>query len=221
LSIAFTPSARRLGIASAGGVAALLLAYATTLAVGLASLASPNEPIADPMFSILEVLILLLAPAMVALMAAVHAWAPASRRALTLTAFACMTVAAGITCSVHFAILAVSRDPAFAQQPWAPLVFSFRWPSLAYALDILAWDFFFALAMLFAAPAFRGTRLAAVIRGTMTASGLLALAGLWGVAARDMQLRNVGIVGYVGVFLVVAVLLAVLFRRTPAAHREE
>jgi hypothetical protein len=36
---------------------------------------------------------------------------------------------------------------------------------------------------------------------------------LSGVVFGDMQLRNIGIVGYVGVFLVVAVLLAVLFYR--------
>ena len=28
------------------------------------------------------------------------------------------------------------------------LVFSFNWPSVAYVIDILAWDFFFALSML-------------------------------------------------------------------------
>jgi hypothetical protein len=48
----------------------------------------------------------------------------------------------------------------------------------------------------------------------MIASGVLALAGLSGVVAGDMQLRNIGLVGYVGVFLVVAALLAVLFYRT-------
>jgi hypothetical protein len=47
----------------------------------------------------------------------------------------------------------------------------------------------------------------------MIVSGVLALAGLIGVAFGDMQLRNVGIVGYVGVFLLVAVLLAILFQR--------
>jgi hypothetical protein len=47
----------------------------------------------------------------------------------------------------------------------------------------------------------------------MTVSGVLALAGLSGVVAGDMQLRNIGIVGYLGVFLVVAGLLAVLFHR--------
>jgi hypothetical protein len=47
---------------------------------------------------------------------------------------------------------------------------------------------------------------------------VLALAGLSGVVAGDMQLRNIGIVGYLGVFLVVAGLLAVLFHRaTPGA----
>jgi hypothetical protein len=45
------------------------------------------------------------------------------------------------------------------------------------------------------------------------ASGILALGGLLGVVASDMQLRNIGIVGYVGVFTVAAVLLAVLFHR--------
>jgi hypothetical protein len=85
---------------------------------------------------------------------------------------------------------------------------------VAYALDILAWDVFFALSMFFAAPVFGGSRLAASIRVLMIASGVLALAGLSGVLAGDMQLRNIGILGYVGVFLVVAGLLAVLFYRT-------
>jgi len=50
----------------------------------------------------------------------------------------------------------------------------------------------------------------------MIASGVLSLAGLSGVVTGDMQLRNIGIVGYVGVFLVVAALLAILFyRATP------
>jgi hypothetical protein len=50
----------------------------------------------------------------------------------------------------------------------------------------------------------------------MIASGVLAFAGLSGVVVGDMQLRNISIVGYVGVFLVVVALLAVLFyRATP------
>ena len=212
----FTATARSLGIFSAAATVILLLTYAVTLAVGLASLESAQQPIGDPMFTILEVLIIIMMPVMVALMVAVHAWAPVHAKALSLISLVFMGLLAGVTCSLHFVILTLSRQPEFTGQPWLPLVFSFSWPSVAYALDILGWDVFFALSMLFAAPVFRGSRLAAWIRALMIASGVLALAGLSGVVVGDMQLRNIGIVGYVGVFLVVAALLAVLFyRATP------
>jgi hypothetical protein len=215
-SIKFTATARSLGIFSAAATLILLVAYALTLALGLASLESPQQPIDDPMFTILEVLIISIMPAMVALMVAVHAWAPMHAKTLSLTSLVFMGMLAGLTCSVHFVILTLSRQPEFTAQPWLPLVLSFNWPSVVYALDILGWDVFFPLSMLFAAPVFWGSRLAAWIRVLMTASGVLALAGLSGVVVGDMQLRNIGIVGYVGVFLVVTALLAVFFyRATP------
>ena len=212
----FTATARSFGILSAVATVILLVAYAVTLVVGLLSLESPQEPIGDPMFTILEILIIIMMPAMVALMVAVHAWAPMRAKTLTLTSVVFMGLLAGVTCIVHFCVLTLSRQPEFAGQSWLPLVMSFKWPSVVYALDLLAWDIFFPLSMLFAAPVFWGSRLAAWIRVLMIASGVLAFAGLSGVVVGDMQLRNIGIVGYVGVFLVVAALLAVLFfRATP------
>jgi hypothetical protein len=124
-----------------------------------------------------------------------------------------MGMLAGLTCCLHFVIFTLSRQAVFAGQSWLPLFMSFKWPSVVYALDILGWDVFFALSMLFAAPVFRGSRLAASIRALMIASGVLSLAGLSGVALGDMRLRNIGIVGYVGVFLAVAAFLVVLFYR--------
>jgi hypothetical protein len=212
----FTAIARSVGILSAVATVILLVAYAVTLVVGLLSLESPQEPIGDPMFTLLEILIIVMMPAMVALMVAVHAWAPMHAKTLTLTSVVFMGLLAGVTCIVHFCVLTLSRQLEFAGQSWLPLVLSFKWPSVVYALDILAWDIFFPLSMLFAAPVFWGSRLAAWIRVLMIASGVLAFAGLSGVVVGDMQLRNIGIVGYVGVFLVVATLLAILFyRATP------
>jgi hypothetical protein len=78
----FTATARRLGIVSATATVVLLVGFAATLAVGLASLESPRQPIGDPLFTVLEILIILVMPAMVALMAAVHAWAPADAKTL-------------------------------------------------------------------------------------------------------------------------------------------
>jgi hypothetical protein len=111
---------------------------------------------------------------MVALMAAVHAWAPAALKALSLVALVFMGVLAGITCSLHFVLLTLSRQPGYAGPPWPPLVFAFRWPSFADALDIVARDVFFALSVLFAAPDVGGSRLALAVRVPLVASAALA-----------------------------------------------
>ena len=85
-------------------------------------------------------------------------------------------------------------------QSWLPLFLEFKWPSVAYAPDILAWDVFFPLSVLSAAPVFGGSRLTTSIRLLMIASSVLAVGGLSGVIVGDMQLRKIGIVAYVGVF---------------------
>ncbi len=212
----YSPLARQVGVASAALVAVLLIAYAITLAAGLASLESADVPIGNPYFTLMEILIIVLMPPMVALMAAVHAWAPPRRRILSLLAVIFMSMVAVVTSVLHFVILTLSRQAAFASLDSLPLVMSFTWPSVAYAVDILAWDVFFALSMLLAAGVFAGSRLARAIRVSMLLSGVLALAGLSGVVTGDMALRNIGIVGYVGVFLVVVVLLGVHFHRSAA-----
>jgi hypothetical protein len=216
VALSFTASARRLGLVSAMGTVLLSVIYAVVLIAGLLSLQSSQQPIGDPLFAILEILIILTMPLMVALMVAVHAWAPAETKVFSLVALIFMGLLAGLTVSVHFVLLTVGRLSAFAGLSWMRLFLSFTWPSVPYALDILAWDVFFALAVLFAAPVFGGNRLAASIRALMIASGVLSLAGLSGVVVGEMQLRMIGVVGYAGVFPVVALLLAILFyRATP------
>jgi hypothetical protein len=215
--VEFTATARRLGIGAATLVAALIVTYAASLAVGLSSLESPDEPIGGPVFVALEILILALMPAVVVLMVAVHAWAPAPAKSLSLAALVFMAMTTAVTSVVHFVILTIGRHPEFASQPWTPWLLSFRWPSVAYALDILAWDVFFPLSMVCAAPVFGGSRLALWVRRSMLASGTLAFLGLAGVAAGDMRIRNVGILGYVIGFLVVVILIAVVFVRTAPA----
>ncbi len=211
----FSAAGRRLGIVSAVATAALVAAYAVTLSVGLLSLPSPEQPIGNPLFAILEILIIVMMPALVTLMIAVHAWAPVHLRVLSLAGLVFMSLLAVVTCTLHFVVLTLGRDPAFAGEPWQSRVLAFRWPSVAYAVDILGWDVLFPLSMLFAAGVFGGSPLARWVRATMVASGVLAFAGLTGVVLGDMQWRNIGIVGYVPVFLAVAVLLGVLFQRTP------
>jgi len=96
VAVELSATARRLGIFSAVGVVILGVAYAITLALGFLSLKSPQQPIGDPIFSILEVLIIVMMPVMVALMVAVHAWAPSHAKTLSLTAVVFMGLLAGL-----------------------------------------------------------------------------------------------------------------------------
>ncbi len=74
--------------------------------------------------------------------------------------------------------------------------FSFKWPSVVYALDILAWDWFYALSVLFAAFLFGRDKIGKVIRILLITSAVLSLVGLLGVPLENMNIRNIGIIGY-------------------------
>jgi hypothetical protein len=217
----FTPQHRAIGRAAAWAVFILLVAYAVTTALGFLSLKSPQDPIGDPYFTIMELLIVITAPLMIVAMVAVHAYAPHEAKAYSFTALVFMILLVGITSSVHFVILTVGRQIEAIGSTWAPLLLSFSWPSVAYALDILAWDWFFALSMLFAAPVFKVGRLEKTVRILMIVSGSLSLAGLIGVPLADMQVRNIGIIGYGVVAPIVFLLLGIVFGRTHVAEDAE
>lgn len=207
------PSARRLGLASGAAVALLCLAYVVVLSVGLATLPSPDRPIQPPWLPVMELLILGIAPAMVTLTVALHAAAPNERKPLGLASVAFSAMCAALTCTVHFAILTLGDHAAFAHPPWTDLVFAFEWPSVVYALDILAWDVFFPLAALGAALTLRGDGRLKVARNLLLASAALSFLGLAGVPLADMRVRNVGILGYAVVYPIAAAVLAIHFHR--------
>lgn len=200
-----TDATRRLGVVSGVAVFLLELAYVAVLAIGLARLPDPSLQIQNPWFTAMELLILALVVPMVTLMVALYLWVDPARKAAALTALVFMALTAGLTAVVHFSVLTLSRHPAF--EGW-DLAFAFTWPSVVYALDIVAWDVFFAISALAAAHAVRGWTGALLALG-----GVLALIGLIGVPTADMSLRNIGIIGYAVVFPIAALGLARVFAR--------
>jgi hypothetical protein len=211
----FSDKDRRIGVYSTLAVFILLVIYAITTTLGFLSLKSPLEPIGDPYFSLMELLIIILSPLLVVVMASVHAYASPDDKTYSLLGLVFMSLMAVITCSEHFVVLTVSRQiQSISGLSWLPLFFSFRWPSVIYALDILAWDIFFPVSVLFAALVFKGGRLETSVRILMLASGILSLAGLLGVPLGDMNVRNIGIIGYAGLSPIWVLLLAIIFRRT-------
>ena len=83
-----------------------------------------------------------------------------------------------------------------------------------YALDILAWDLFFGLSMLFAAPVFKKDRFEKNLKILLITSGILSLFGLIGVPLQNMQIRNIGIIGYAVVAPVAFLLIGKILGRS-------
>jgi hypothetical protein len=98
-------SSHRLGSWSAIALFLIGVAYIVTLTIGVA-VHGLIEPILDPILAIMEALTLLSAPAMVVLMAAVHAYASVDRK----IALAFTIIFAGMTSAVHFVELTALRQ---------------------------------------------------------------------------------------------------------------
>lgn len=203
-----------MGFVSGYLIAILSVTYAAVLAMGLLTLPTPAHPIQNPWFTIMELLILVLAPVMVVFTTSLRAWVPPTGKSAAVLGIVFMAMCAVVTCSVHFVVLTLSRQPAFIETDWALLMFSFTWPSLVYALDILAWDIFFPLSALSIALALRGTVQTKALQMLFIGSAMLAFLGLAGIPLEDMNIRNIGIVGYVVLFPCGTALLAYRFKRS-------
>jgi hypothetical protein len=213
----WTPMSRWVGMGSAWAVFVLSLAY---LATGFAWLffggdAARRDPLApvDPFLATLEIIIVLLAPPMITLMVAVHAYASTNAKVCGVAALAFMLLAAGTTCAIHFLQLTVVRRLDLANTPGVSVIFFTQWPSAFFALDLLAWDLFLGLSLLCAAPIFKGDRLQAAIRIILMLDGILCIGGTLGPALGDLRFQFLGITGYAGVFPLACLLLAILFGR--------
>jgi hypothetical protein len=193
----------RIGFWAAAALGVIGVAYAAVVAAGVAAVGLA-DPIVDPILAVMEVLTLLAAPVVVILMAAVHRHAAPHRRTSSLIALAFGVLMAGLTSAVHFVALTAGRQLGLP---------GMQWPSISYALELLAWDVFLGLSLLFAAPVFGGDRLNAATRGFMSVTGILCILGTIGPALGDMRLQRIGILGYGVVLPVTCLLMALVFRR--------
>jgi hypothetical protein len=211
---------RVLGSWAARTIVVLEIAYIAVFVAGFASIGNMSAPLPDPYLAIAEVLILVMAPILVVLMVAIHQCAPTEAKPFTQIALGWMVATAAFTTVVHFVELTVARHIDPATFPGYARIFDFKWPSTFYAIDIVAWDIFFGLALLFAAQAFKGERVALVRRGLIV-SGSLCLIGLIGPFADALGWRTIGILGYTVVFALVCLPLSRTFSSSESGRAVE
>ena len=195
-----------LGRRSCYAFVALSLVYVPVMAAAFHANGNVTAAIGDPYLAVMELLTLASAVALVIAFAAVHAYAPEPRKTLSLSAFALVVLMAGVASCVHFVLLTVGRQADESSLPGFTMLFAWKWPSVVYALDIAAWDLFLGVALLLAAAVFSGPGLSLWVRRSLVLSGILCLTGLLGVVLGNMQVRNIGVVGY-ALVLPVALLL--------------
>ena len=190
------------GMWSASAMFAIGVAYLVTVLTGMYSVGL-TRPIADPVLAIMETLTLVTAPLLVILMSAIHDTAPPERKIYSLIALAFAVLVAGLTSAVHFAGLTALRQTGME---------GIAWPSVIYAVELLAWDVFLGLSLLFAAPVFPGKGLGRYIRTGLVAVACLCLAGVLGPVTGDMRLQFIAVLGY-GLLLPIIWLMIVRYFR--------
>ncbi len=204
-----------LGVWLAWGLAALYVVYIATLFAGGVAVGVPVEPY----LAAAEILTLLSGILQVALFAVICRCADDEARLPALLALVWMSVMAALTITVHFVQLTVGRQIDPAVMPDYRFVFGWVWPSFLYAVELVAWHLFFGLALLFAAPAFRGGGAAAAARAGLVAAGALCLVGLIGPALGNLNWRMIGVAGYGLVFPLSCVAIGLVFSRAAVARR--
>jgi hypothetical protein len=214
-----THTARRIGKYSAIAIVLISAAYIATGAIWFVShidvVKTQGLRPTEPYLAILESLMLLLNPAVVALFASIYTYAPAEKKTYSLAAFGFALLMVGLTAFVHFVQLFVVRQTTSAAVRELFSFYSSDGRMLPmFAADMLAWDFFFGFALLFTAPVFRGDRLQNAIRFVLLVSGGLCLIGVAFPLTGNPGFQLPAIMGYAFGFPVVCLLLAILFARS-------
>lgn len=183
-------------------------AYLIVLALGFARHGF-DEPIADPILAVMELLTLSSVLPLVSIAVAVMLVAPDGRRVWGILAVCFVAMFAVATSGVHVFELTVGR-----QLGTPGLV----WPSASYAIELLAWDLFLGLSLLFVAGALDPRLAPRWLRRVTQLAGALCLAGIIGPATGDMRLQFIGVLGYAVLLPLVALGLARWFHVTAAAR---
>jgi len=202
---------RRLGFWSSVLTALLGAAYLVMLVAFFATqgLVFPPSPVVQLTAGVIT---FLTAPTLVVVFAAIRE-EPGMGGVLGTVGLCFAVLFAAVVCINRFVQLTVVQQaPAGPDTPDLARFVPYSTGSVMFALEMLGWGFFIALAALFVAPLFSGGRLQLAIRATFVAFGVLSLTSVAGFVS-ETALTAVGFIAWGPLLLALAVLLAVYFSR--------
>ena len=166
----------------------------------------------EPYLALAEVMTLVSAPLLILLMVAIHECAPQNAKVFSLTALGWMLLLAGFTIIVHFVNLTLWRQISDQQKIDYERFMGWEWPSMMYAIELVAWHLFFGLATFFAAFSFNGIGKERIVKQGLIITGILCIVGLIGPVIGDLRWRMIGIFGYGILFPIICVYITSIFK---------
>ena len=201
---------RRLGFWSSVICAALGAAYLVMLIAffGTQGFIFPPSPVVQLTAGVIT---FVTAPTLVVVFVAIRE-IPGAGGALGTVGVCFAVLFAAVVCINRFVQLTVVQQaPAGANTPDLARFVPYSTGSVMFALEMLGWGFFIALAAIFVAPLFSRGPLQLTIRWTFIAFGVLSLISVIGFVS-ETPLTAIGFVAWGPLLLALAVLLAIFFR---------
>jgi hypothetical protein len=207
---------RRLGFWSSAISAALSAAYLVMLITffGTQGFIFPPSPVVQLTAGVIT---FLTAPTLLVVFVAIRE-IPGTGGALGTVGVCFAVLFAAVVCINRFVQLPVIQQaPAGANTPDLARFVPYSTGSVMFALEMLGWGFFIALAAIFVAPLFSRGPLQHAIRWTLIAFGVLSLLSAIGFVSAT-PLTAVGFVAWGPLLLALAVMLAIFFRTAVPDH---
>ena len=207
--ISGSPKILQFGLRSAWANFVLFIVYDLIVITGIVI---GQGVLKEPYLAIAEVMTLVGAPLLILLTVAIHECAPQSAKVFSLTALGWILLLAGSTVIVHFVNLTLWRQINDQQKIDYVRFLGWEWPSMMYAIELVAWHLFFGLSMFFAAFAFKGVGKEKIVKQGLIITGILCIVGLIGPVIGDLKWRMIGIFGYGILFPIICVYIARVFK---------
>lgn len=178
------------------------VAYASVLAAGMAHYGL-SVPIGDPILALMEMLTIASALPVLVQFGAFHAVATPPGRIRATAALGFAVLFSLTTTGVHVFELTIGR---------ATGRHGLVWPSVTYAVELLAWDVLLGLALVCAATALPNDNESRRLRQWLLATGVCCLLGIIGPLVDNMRLQLIGVFGYAVLLPIAAWVWAGWFR---------
>lgn len=169
-----SPQVKRIGFWS--GIVLIVLGLVYICLIVIMILSGLVFPPSEPFLTMFNVLILLTAVWMVFFWIIMNYALPAEKKLFSQASLAMIVIFSALTSINRYVALTVVRQSLSSGNTNGLQWFMpYGWPSIMLAIEFLAWGFFFGIACLCLAPAFRGGRFGLSIFWVLIATGFLSL----------------------------------------------